>query len=136
MKIEAEWQSGMHFTCATETNHTIDIDSGPRGAETRGPAPMEMLLNAVATCSGMDIVSILQKKRKEPESFSVTVEGERAETHPKIFTKIHIRYAFKKDGLTEKDVEQAIRLSMDKYCSVVAAFGPGTEVTWNYTIEK
>jgi len=136
MKVEAQWQSGMHFKCSSPSNHIIDVDSGPKDSDTHGPAPMELLLHAIASCSGMDIVFILQKKRKKLEAFSVIVEGERAETHPKIFTKVKIHYKFQGDELTDKEVEQAISLSMDKYCSAVAMITPKAEVTWDYELNE
>ena len=130
MKIEAHWQGGMHFRCSSPSQHTIDIDSGLKGA-TRGPAPMEVLLLAVACCSGMDVVSILQKKKKEPVTFSITAEGEQAETHPKKFTKVRLHFKLKKDGLSEEEFKHVISLSIDKYCPVIGTITPTAEVTWD-----
>ena len=134
MKIEAQWQSGMHFKCSSPSNHIIDVDWGLKDSDTHGPAPMELLLHAIACCSGMDIIFILQKKRKKPEAFSIIVEGERAETHPKVFTKVKMHYKFQGDGLTDKEVEQAISLSIDKFCSVTAMITPKAEVSWDYEL--
>ncbi|MFC1554829.1 OsmC family protein [candidate division KSB1 bacterium] len=135
MKIEADWQSGMHFKCLSPSNHVTDYDSGPKDTKTKGPTPMEVMLEAAACCSGMDIISILQKKRKEPEEFKIVVEGERAENHPKRFTSINITYILKKDGLTEKDAEQAVKLSVEKYCSVTASLAPDMDINWNYELK-
>ena len=135
MKIEADWQNGMHFKCKSPSNHVTDYDSGPSGSKTNGPTPMEVMLEAVACCSGMDIIAILQKKRKEPDNFNIVVEGERAETHPKKFTKIDILFKIEKDGLTEKDVEQAIKLSVDKYCSILSTISKETDINWKYELK-
>jgi len=136
VKIEAKWRGGMHFQSNTPSHHTVDLDSGPKDSVTFGPPPMEVVLQAIAACSGMDIISILQKKRKEPESFDIEVSGERAEEHPKVYKKIAIKYRFKGDDLTEKDIELAIKLSVDKYCSVLAMVRSTAEVTWDYEILK
>jgi len=134
MKVEAQWQSGMHFKCSSPSNHIIDVDWGLNYSDTHGPAPMELLLHAIASCTGMDIVFILQKKRKKLEAFEVIVEGERAEKHPKIFTKVKMHYKLQGDELTDKEVEQAISLSLDKYCSATAMIIPKAEVTWDYEL--
>jgi len=134
MKIEAKWRGGMHFQSNSPSHHTVEFDSGPRDSVTHGPAPMEMILQALAACSGMDIIAILQKKRKEPELFEISIHSERADTHPKVFTKVAIHYRFKRDGLTKKDAEQAIRLSVDKYCSILSMIRSSAEVTWDYEI--
>jgi len=134
MKVEAQWQSGFYFKCSSPSNHIVDVDWGAKDSITHGPAPMELLLHAIASCTGMDIIFILQKKRKKPEAFSVIVEGERADTHPKVFTKVKMHYKLQGDELTGKEVEQAISLSLDKYCSATAMITPKAEVTWDYEL--
>ncbi len=135
MDIEARWQGDMHFTCTAPSQHTIELDSGKPGT-THGPSPTEVLLQAVACCTGMDIVVILEKKRKTPDDFVITVSGERAETHPKKFTAIAIHYTVMKNGLTENELKQAIDLSINKYCSVVASFALATKITWGFTLKN
>lgn len=136
MKIEAKWRGNMHFQSNTPSHHTIDMDSGPKDSVTHGPAPMELALQALAGCSGMDIIAILQKKRKEPEAFDIQVEAERADKHPKVFNKITIKYLLKGANLTEKDVGQAVKLSVDKYCSVLEMVRSTAEISWEYKILK
>jgi len=136
VKIETKWRGGLHFQGNTPSHHTVDFDSGPADTVTHGPTPLEYVLQAVAVCSGMDVISILQKKRKEPKSFEVHVSGERADDHPKVFTKIHIHYRFTDDNLTGKEAEQAIRLSIDKYCSVLGMLKSTAGVTWDYELVK
>lgn len=134
MKIEAKWHSRMHFSSNSPSHHTVQMDSGPKDSVTNGPSPMEMMLQGIAGCSGMDIISILDKKRKSPELFEIIVTGERAETHPKVFTSVNIHYRFKGDSLTDKDVETAIKLSVDKYCSIIGMVRSTAEITWDYEL--
>src|SRR5699024_6966727 len=101
------------------------------GGENGGARPTEMLLNAVAGCTGMDIISILQKMRLQPIKFEMNVEGQKAESHPKKFTAIHIHYELEGE-LPEKKVVQAIQLSKNNYCSV--AHSLSTNITVSYAI--
>jgi len=135
MKIEAQWESGMHFKCTSPSGHTIDVDSGSDG-KTEGPSPMELLLHSVACCSGIDVVLILQKKRKEPESLVVTVEGNRSEEHPRKFVDVKLHFSVKHSSVTNEEVEQAINLSIDKYCSVIGTITPTAKISWDYTINN
>ena len=134
MKIEAKWLGNMHFQSTSATNHTIEMDSGPKDAVTAGPTPMELVLQAIAGCSGMDVLSILRKKRKEPDEFNIEIDAERAEEHPKVFKKVNLFYRIKKKGLTKEEAEQAIGLSVDKYCSVMGMVRSTAEISWKYEI--
>ena len=136
MKVEAKWRGGMHFQVNTPSHHTIDIDSGPADSVTFGPGPMELVLQAIAGCTGMDILSILRKKRKKPEEFNVRIEAERADSHPKVFTQVALHYKVKCKDLTKSQVEQAITLSVDKYCSVLSMVKSTAEVSWDYELEE
>ena len=136
MKVEAKWRGGMHFQANTPSHHTIHIDSGPADSVTFGPSPLELVLQAIAGCTGMDILSILRKKRKEPEEFSIRIEAERADSHPKVFIKAALHYKVKCKGLTKSQFEQAIKLSVDKYCSVLAMVKSTAEVSWDYELEE
>jgi putative redox protein len=93
-----------------------------------GVGPMELLLVGLAGCTGMDVVSILEKKRQKPEKMEVRVRGnQKTDTYPKVFTEFHVEYLMWGNDLKEKDVEQAIQLSEEKYCSVggtLAKAGP------------
>lgn len=123
----------MHFKCTSPSGHTIDVDSGSDKL-TEGPSPMELLLHSVACCSGIDVVQILQKKRKEPESLNVTVEGIRSESNPKKYTDVKLHFSVKHSSVTNEEMEQAINLSIDKYCSVIGTITPAAKISWNYTI--
>jgi len=111
------------------------MDGKPPFGKGEYPSPMELLLISLAGCTAMDVISILNKKRLKVEDFSVEVEGIRREQHPKVYTHIKVRYIFKGD-IPEKAVEQAIRLSMEKYCSVSAMLKATAKVEWEYEILK
>ena len=118
MELTIKWNDKMSFSGTTPSGHELKMDAAPEiGGENSGPRPTELLLHAVAGCTGIDIISILQKMRLQPSSFHMDVKGERADDHPKRFTDIHIHYALEGD-LPEDKVIRAIQLSKDKYCSV------------------
>nr|WP_263324647.1 OsmC family protein [Neobacillus sp. Marseille-Q6967] len=118
MELTIKWNDKMAFSGTTPSGHEIKMDAAAEiGGENTGARPTELLLNAVAGCTGIDIISILQKMRLEPKSFHMDVKGDRADDHPKRFTDIHIHYALEGD-LPEEKVVRAIQLSKDKYCSV------------------
>ena len=97
-----------------------------------GIGPMQLLLVALAGCTGEDIVSILQKKRLVLSNMQVRVRGKRANEYPKIWTDIHITYLVWGEAIPPRDVEQAIQLSEDKYCSVRLMLGKAARITSEY----
>lgn len=118
MKTTINWNGKMSFSSTTPSGHEVKMDASEEvGGENSGARPTELVLNAVAGCTGIDIISILQKMRLEPTSFHMDIEAHRADDHPKRFTDIHIHYTFEGD-LPEEKVVRAIKLSKDKYCSV------------------
>ncbi|PFP28701.1 peroxiredoxin [Bacillus sp. AFS073361] len=132
MDLSINWKGKMAFSGVSPTGHEFIMDAAPEvGGENSGPRPTELLLQAVAGCTGIDIISILNKMRLEPSAFQMDVKGERAEEHPKRFTTINIHYAL--DGeLPEDKVVRAIQLSKDKYCSVSHSLN--AEITVSYSI--
>lgn len=118
MKVDIHWKGNMLFQTNTPSGHTISLDAAKEvGGEDKGPRPTEVLLSAVGTCSGIDIVDILRKMRLNVESFSMEVSGERREEHPRSFTHVHMHYILKGD-LPEEKVRRAVDLSISNYCSV------------------
>ena len=100
------------------------------GGTDTAATPMEIMLQAMASCSIMDTVSILRKKRRQIGGLNVFVEGTRAEEHPKVFTKVHLIYELKSPDAEMKDLERAVELSQEKYCSASAMFRlSGCQVT-------
>jgi len=104
--------------------------------EGSGPTPMETLLMALGGCTGMDVAGILEKMRVPLTTLTVSVSGERADTHPKVFTRINIRYEASGPGLTFAQIERAVRLSHEKYCSVSAMLRPVVPITHEIMITE
>jgi putative redox protein len=132
MESIIKWTGKMSFLGETPSGHQIQMDASEEvGGQNSGARPTELILSAVAGCTGIDIISILQKMRLEPISFQMDIKGDRAENHPKRFTHIHIHYALEGD-LPEEKVVRAIELSNDKYCSVSHSLN--AEITTSYSI--
>ena len=130
-EVVAEWRGGMAFEGKNSSGGRVQVgefDGKP------GIRPMELLLVGLAGCTGVDIVNILEKKRQKLSDFTVRVRGERAETHPKVYTKIRVEYYLWGEGLEPRAVEQAIQLSEDKYCSARAMLGAVAKITSQYHI--
>jgi len=132
MNTTIKWNGDMAFSSTTPSGHELKMDASEEvGGKNTGARPTELLLNAVAGCTGIDIISILKKMRLDPTSFSMDVEGDRADDHPKRFTKIHIHYTLEGD-LPEDKVIRAIELSTEKYCSVSHSLN--AEITVSYSL--
>ena len=132
-EITAGWKSDSTFIGQNGAGATVQLgtlDGKP------GFSPMHLLLIAVAGCTGMDIASILQKKRLALSDLQVQVRGKRARDYPMIWTDIHITYLVWGEAIQPKDVEQAIQLSEDKYCSVGLMLGKAARITSEYQILK
>ncbi|RME91102.1 MAG: hypothetical protein D6770_01125 [Anaerolineae bacterium] len=114
-EITVTWNGELSFTGENSAGGIVQMDSP---TSTLATGPMELLLLALAGCTGMDIVSILKKKRQMPVHFKVKVRGRRAQTYPMVYKEIEVEYLLWGEGLKAKDVEQAIQLSEEKYCSV------------------
>jgi len=136
MEIFLKQIQGISFAAKGDSNHWVITDGNKRyGGNEAGSAPMELLLIALASCTGADVVSILTKRRVELQDFAIRVRAERAEEHPKVFTKINLDYYFY-GNMKQSDVETAINLSQDKYCSVSAMLKKTAEITHNYHINQ
>ena len=132
MESIIKWTGKMSFLGETPSGHQIQMDASEEvGGQNSEEEPTELVLSAVAGCTGIDIISILEKMRLEPTSFHMDVKGDRAENHPKRFTHIHIHYALEGD-LPEEKVVRAIQLSNDKYCSVSRSLN--AEMTTSFSI--
>ncbi len=118
MHTSIKWDGKLAFSGITPSGHELKMDTAESlGGENSAPTPVELLLNAVAGCTAIDIVLILEKMRLQLTSFEVEVSGDRADEHPKRFTDIHLHYILGGELDIEK-VRKAIKLSKDKYCSV------------------
>ncbi|MEC5424870.1 OsmC family protein [Virgibacillus sp. C22-A2] len=131
MELTVNWNRKMAFSSVTPSGHEVIMDAAESaGGENSGARPTELLLNAVAGCTGIDIILILKKMRLEPLTFTMDIKGERAEDHPKRFTLITIHYALEGD-LPEDKVIRAINLSKEKYCSVSHTLSAEIVVTYS-----
>jgi putative redox protein len=121
MKVRAALETGMRFDVEAGSGHHVILDAAENnGGQNRGPSPMEMLLVALAGCAGMDIISILRKKRQEISAYELRVHGMRAEKHPKVFTEITVEHIFTGHNIKPEAVERAIQLTEDRYCGASA----------------
>ena len=109
---------------------TLDIDHNRASA----PTPMELLLIALGSCTAVDVIGILQKKREAVTDYRVEVRGERRDAHPRSYKRMEVRHIVRGKNISEKSVAQAIELSETKYCSVAATLRPTAEIVYNYEI--
>ena len=136
MKARAKWVEGMAFMGEAGSGHGVIMDGAPEyGGRNIGIRPMEMLLIGLAGCTGFDVVQILKKGREVVTGCEVEVEAERAEKPPKVFTRIHLHYRVSGDGLSPKQVERAVSLSKDKYCSASIMLAKSAELTHEVTLD-
>lgn len=122
---------GKKFVGTDSTNHSVVLSTPDEGV---GMKPSELLLVALASCTAVDVVEILAKKRTPLTSLEISATSEQEKDPPWTFRKIHLHYKLGGKGLKEKDVEQAIQLSEDKYCSVAATIRATAEITYDYEI--
>lgn len=128
LKATLTWETGLRFSGHSQSGYALTIDS-PAAPGHQGPSPMELMLLGVAGCTAMDVVAILDKMRQPLTRFDVTIQGARAEGHPKRFTAIEVVYSLHGDGLRRDKVERAVELSHSTYCSAAASLRPDIPFT-------
>jgi len=130
MKTKVKWIDGVSFVGESGSGHAVVIDGAPEhGGRNIGVRPMELFLMGAVACTAFDVVHILRKARQPIVDCSVEADAERAPTDPKVFTKIHLRYAVVGRGLDPHHVERAVKLSKEKYCSATLMLAKTAEVT-------
>jgi putative redox protein len=137
MECKINWlaASGMAFMAETGTGHILNMDGAPEaGGRNLAPRPMELMLAGAGGCTAFDVVLILQRSRQNISACEVSLQAERAETDPKVFTKINLHFMVKGKDLDPSKVERAINLSHDKYCSATAMLGKTAEITHSFEI--
>jgi putative redox protein len=133
--VTATWVAPMQFTGTAGHGATVVIDASPdNGGVGAGPTPMENLLLSLAGCTGMDVVSILRKKRVHLEDLRIDVSGERAAEHPRVYTSIHLTYTVRGEGLSTETARKAVELSLDKYCSVAGVLKKTAKITYDIEV--
>ncbi|MGE5841776.1 MAG: OsmC family protein [Deltaproteobacteria bacterium] len=127
VKAKIEWKGRMQFVGQADNSPSVTLDDSDGKT---GPTPMEMVLMGIAGCTAMDVISIMRKKRAEVTGFQVHIAGERAEDHPKRYTKISIEFVIEGKSLSPKDVERSIELSATRYCSAIASVSAPVETSY------
>jgi putative redox protein len=136
MEAQITWTGpGLRMVGETSTGPAIVVDSSaePYGRHS-GLSPMELVLVGLAGCTAMDVISIMAKKRQPMTNLQVKVDGERADTHPKVFTTIHVEYLAYGEGIDEQALKRSIELSEESYCSVLGMLKQVAQITSSYRI--
>jgi putative redox protein len=120
------------FIGVSPSGHAVTIDT--KHEEKNSPTPMELLMIAVGSCTAVDVVSILEKKRQIVTDYKVEVRGERREEHPRAFTKLYVHHIVRGRNVSPEAVESAIKLSDEKYCSVAATVKPTAEIITSFEV--
>lgn len=135
MKTRIKWNGNVSFLAESGSGHTVLMDGAPEaGGQNLGPRPMEMLLMGLGGCSSFDVVLILKKSRQEITDCVAEIEAERADSDPKVFTRIHLHYIITGRNLNLRQVERAISLSAEKYCSASVMLRSTAKITHDFEI--
>jgi len=134
MKARVKWVEDRTFTGEVEAGHKIVFGNGIGDKPKPGPSPMELMLIATGGCAAFDVVHILEKGREPVEDCVCELDAERAETEPKVFTKIHMHFIVKGRSLDPKKVGRAVQLSSEKYCSASPMMAAMAEVTHDFEV--
>jgi putative redox protein len=130
-----KYTGGMQFVASSDSGHAVVMDADPDvGGSNTGSRPMELLLMGIGGCSGMDIISILKKKKQIISGLEAIVNGTMADDYPHRYTEITIEYIVRGKGVSDDAVKRAVQLSMDKYCSVKATLEGSAKISFSYKI--
>ena len=136
MDATVRWQQRMSFEGLSDNGFSVPMGTVPEvGGDNDGPRPMELILLGLGGCTGMDVISILQKKKQLVSSFDIQLHAERASEHPHVFTAIEIEYIVRGKDIDPAAVERAVQLSSEKYCPAQAMLGQVAPITIKITIE-
>lgn len=137
MKIRIKWNDGVSFLGETEGGHTVLMDGALEvGGRNLGLRPMELVLMGTGGCTASDVVMILKKSRQDISDCIVEIEAERATKDPKVFTRIHYHFILTGNNLKPQQVDRAINLSAEKYCSASIMLGKTAEMTHDFEIVR
>jgi putative redox protein len=135
MKARVKWVENVCFIGESETGHAVVLDGAPdAGGRNLGMRPMEMLLLGMGACTSFDVVTILKKARQAISDCVAEIQAERADEVPKVFTRIHVHFVVTGAGLNPVQVERAVKLSAEKYCSASIMLGKTAIVTHDFEI--
>jgi putative redox protein len=137
VKARIKLADGMTFVAESGSGHAVVVDASPDvGGRNLGARPMELVLMGMGACSAIDVVHMLRKGRHAVTDCIVELDAERADTDPKVFTRIKLHYVVTGRSLAHAQVERAIKLSRDKYCSATAMLAKTAEVTFDFEIRE
>ena len=135
MECTVRWGDGMTFIAETGSNHLVTMDGAPEGGgRNLAPRPMEVVLAGAGGCTAYDVVVILKKNGQAVTGCEVALKAERAASDPKVFTRIHYRFIVRGRNLKKNLVEQAVRLTHEKYCSATAILARTAEITKDFEV--
>ena len=135
MKSTIKLVENMQFVGTADSGHAVVMDAPPSvGGSNTGSKPSELLLMAFGGCSGMDVISILRKKKQDVTNFVMNVNGDTPEHHPRSFTDIHIEYIVTGRNISEDAVKRAVEISLEKYCMVGTTIGKAAKITHSYKV--
>jgi len=136
LKARAKWIDAVSFVAETGSGHAVVVDGAPEaGGRNLGPRPMELLLAGTVACTAFDVVWILKKARQPVEDCVVEAEAERAPEEPRVFTRIHFTYRVSGKGLKRAQVERAVKLSKEKYCSATLMLAKTAEISFSIVLD-
>jgi len=136
MKAEIKLLDKLQFSAVADSNHAIIVDAGKEMSFDQGIRPKELVLMGLISCTGMDVVSLLNKMRVPYDDIIILANAESTNEHPKYFKKIHIEYKVFGDDIDRAKVEKAINLSQERYCGVSFMLAKAAEISHSLTIEK
>jgi putative redox protein len=135
LKATIKWIDQVSFVAETGSGHAVVVDGSPdAGGRNIGPRPMELMLAGAAACTAFDVVWILKKARQPISDCIVDAEAERAPDEPKIFTRLHFVYRIRGEGLNQAQVERAVKLSKEKYCSATVMLAKTAAISYEISI--
>ena len=136
MNVRIKWIEGVAFVGESETGHAVVLDGAPEnGGRNIGMRPMEMLLIGMGACTSFDVVTILKKARQPIVDCVAEISADRADEVPKVFTKIHVHFVITGNNLSATQVERAVKLSAEKYCSASIMLAKSVEITHDFEIK-
>jgi len=136
MHVRVKWVEGVCFVGESETGHAVVLDGAPEnGGRNIGMRPMEMLLIGMGGCTSFDVVTILKKARQPIVDCVAEIDATRADEIPKVFTKIHVHFVITGNDLNETQVERAVKLSAEKYCSASIMLSKSVTITHDFEIK-
>jgi len=135
MKVRVKWVEDVCFMAETESGHAFVMDGAPEGGgRNLGPRPMETVLAGTGGCTAYDVMTILKKSRQPVQRCEVRIDAERAPEDPKVFTRIHFHFVITGAGVKKEQVERAVHLSAEKYCSASIMLGKTAAITHGFEI--